>query len=72
MTCKVPMSGIAPPGACHDEFTAWAKEQGIQVNGVGPAIIPGYGLGIVAQRRIEVTKPYLGSRVNGLNVVVGW
>ena len=52
------MSGITPPGTHHDEFTAWAKEQGVQVNGVGPANIVGYGLGIVAQRRIEVANPY--------------
>lgn len=50
------MSEISPPGAHHEEFTAWAKQQGVQVNGVGPAGISGYGLGIVAQRRIEVTK----------------
>lgn len=48
------MSGISPPGAHHEEFTAWAKQQGVQINGVGPASISGHGLGIVAQRRIEV------------------
>ena len=50
------MSHISPPGAHHEEFTAWAKQQGVQINGVGPARIPGQGLGIVAQRRVEVTK----------------
>lgn len=50
------MSDIFPPGAHHEEFTAWAKQQGVQINGVGPARILGHGLGIVAQRRIEVTK----------------
>ena len=53
-----PMSGITPPGTHHDEFTAWAKQQGVQINGVGPAKIVGHGLGIVAQRRIEVSNPY--------------
>ena len=52
------MSGITPPETCHDEFTAWAKEQGVLINGVGPANIVGHGLGIVAQRRIEVVNPY--------------
>ena len=52
------MSGITPPGTHHDEFIAWARQQGVQVNGVGPANIVGHGLGIVAQRRIEVTNPY--------------
>ena len=50
------MSENSPPGAHHEEFTKWAKQQGIQVNGIEPASIPGHGLGIVAQRRIEVTK----------------
>ena len=50
------MSEVSPPGSRHEEFTEWAKQQGIQVNGVGPASISGYGLGIVAQRRIEVRK----------------
>ena len=52
------MSEISPPGAHHENFTAWAKQQGVQVNGVGPASISGHGLGIVAQRRIEVTKQW--------------
>lgn len=47
---------MSPLEARHEEFTAWAKQQGIQVNGVGPARILGHGLGIVAQRRIEVTE----------------
>lgn len=49
---------MSPLGAHHEKFTAWAKQQGIQVNGVGPARISGQGLGIVAQRRIEVTESY--------------
>ena len=52
------MSEIFPLGAQHAEFTAWAKQQGVQINGVGPAKISGHGLGIVAQRRIEVTKQW--------------
>lgn len=50
------MSEISPAGAHHEDFTAWAKQQGVQINGVGPASIAKHGLGIVAQRRIEVTK----------------
>ena len=56
------MSAITPPGAHHDEFTAWAKQQGVQVFGVGPANIVGHGLGIVAHRRIEVTNPYFSTK----------
>ena len=44
------------PGIRHEEFLAWAKQQGVFINGVRPAIISGHGLGIVAQRRIEVTR----------------
>lgn len=47
------MPEISPPGAHHEEFTAWAKQQGVQINGVGPAIIAKHGLGIIAQRRVE-------------------
>ena len=66
------MSEVSSPGAHHESFTAWAKQQGVQVNGVGPAGISGHGLGIVAQRRIEVTNPQPRSMVNRLNVVLGW
>lgn len=48
------MAEVFPPGSQHDQFTAWAKEQGVKINGVGPAKISGRGLGIIAQRRIEV------------------
>ena len=65
------MLGITPPGTHHDEFTAWAKQQGVQVNGIGPANIVGHGLGIVAQRKIEVTNPYSSIKGNRLNVMVG-
>ena len=50
------MLEMTDPGAQHDEFMEWAQQQGVQVNGVGPASILGYGLGIIAQRRIEVRK----------------
>ena len=70
LKCDInPMSEITPPGTHHDEFTAWAKEQGVQVNGVGPANIVGHGLGIVAQRRIEVANPY--SSINGQQAQCG-
>lgn len=62
------MSEMTGPGAQHDEFMVWAQQQGVQVNGVGPANILGYGLGIIAQRRIEVRKKWLSRRVNALKV----
>ncbi len=50
------MAPTFPPGVRHEQFTAWAKKQGVKISGVAPFEIPGRGLGIVAQRRIEVTK----------------
>ena len=38
----------------HELFTAWAKERGVWINGVGPAKLPGRGLGIVALQHIKV------------------
>ena len=49
------MARVSPPGPEHEQFTAWAKNQGVRINGVGPAKISGSGLGIIAQRRIEVS-----------------
>lgn len=51
------MAGVSSPGPEHEQFTTWAKNQGVRINGVGPAKISGSGLGIIAQRRIEVSGP---------------
>ncbi|KAI9833281.1 MAG: hypothetical protein M1819_003675 [Sarea resinae] len=37
----------------HESFTRWAVDQGVKANGVAPALLPGRGVGIVAQRPIE-------------------
>ena len=42
----------------YEEFTAWVKQQGVKVNGVMPAKLPERGIGIVAQRHIEVSGTY--------------
>ena len=42
------------PGPQYEAFTAWSGERGVTINGVQAAKISGHGLGIVAQRRIEV------------------
>lgn len=47
MEASVPANG-------HDRFARWAKDQGIQVNGVRPAKTPNGGLGIIANRNIKV------------------
>lgn len=49
------MAGVSPPGPEHEQLPGWAKSQGVRINGIGPAKITGSGLGIVAQRRIEVS-----------------
>lgn len=41
----------------HEQFTAWAKSKGININGVAPFRFPGKGMGIMATRRIEVLPP---------------
>ncbi len=48
------MVNISPPGHEHELFTLWAKERGVQIFGVGPAKIEGCGIGMVAQRKIQV------------------
>ena len=42
--------------AKHENFTAWAKEQGIIINGVAQAALPGKGLGIVAMQKVKVSS----------------
>lgn len=48
------MSTYSPPGEQHTAFMQWAIAQGVQVNGVEPARIPGRGLGMIAIRDIQV------------------
>lgn len=52
------MEDILSPGPQHERFTAWAREQKIRINGVRPAQVSGRGLGIIAQRRIEVDEMF--------------
>ncbi|KAK5000169.1 hypothetical protein LTR66_000942 [Elasticomyces elasticus] len=37
----------------HDDFTKWALKHDIQINNVGPANLPGRGIGLVAQQNIR-------------------
>lgn len=41
----------------HDIFTRWAKEQGIQINGIKASKIPDKGVGIVAVKDLEARHP---------------
>ncbi|EEP75633.1 predicted protein [Uncinocarpus reesii 1704] len=42
-----------PAGPEHDEFTKWAKAQGIQISGVAAVAFAGRGIGIAALRDID-------------------
>lgn len=48
------MARPQPAGEPHAAFTRWAEEQGVQINGIEPARIPGRGVGMVATRDIHV------------------
>ncbi|KAJ9641354.1 hypothetical protein H2201_006959 [Coniosporium apollinis] len=37
----------------HEDFTSWAKDQGVLINGIRPSKIPGRGIGIVADRALK-------------------
>lgn len=37
----------------HQIFTQWARERGVEINGVKPAHLPGRGLGLVTTKRIK-------------------
>lgn len=66
-------NGKSSPGPQHERFVTWAKKQGVEVNGVELANISGSGLGIIAQRKIEVSEKAVSNYLTlGLNVMLGW
>jgi hypothetical protein len=38
----------------HEEFTKWAIERGVKINGIKPHKFEGRGLGIIAETDFEV------------------
>lgn len=40
----------------HHEFTQWAVNQGVIINGIAPFRFPGKGLGLVANRDFKVNE----------------
>lgn len=40
----------------HEEFTAWAVERGVEINGISAHKWDGRGVGIKADRDIEVSE----------------
>jgi len=49
------MAAALDPGEEHTLFVEWAKEHGVEINGVAPARFKGRGMGIVAARDIKVS-----------------
>ncbi len=47
------MAQDASPGKEHEDFTAWALNQGVQINGIRPRKLPGRGIGMVAEKPLE-------------------
>lgn len=37
----------------HKKFTVWARERGVEINGVAPHIMHGRGIGLVTTRRVK-------------------
>jgi hypothetical protein len=38
----------------HRKFTAWAITQGVEIKGIKPHRFPGKGVGIIAEKDLEV------------------
>jgi hypothetical protein len=51
---RVMASHDLPLDPKHAEFRTWAEKQGVQIDGVAPAKIPGKGIGMVATKKLEV------------------
>jgi hypothetical protein len=49
------MTTALDPGERHTQFVDWAKENGVEINGIAPARFVGAGMGIVAAKDIKVS-----------------
>jgi len=38
----------------HEEFTEWAAARGVKISGIAAHTFPGRGLGIIAQKKLNV------------------
>lgn len=50
------MAAALDPGTNHTDFVAWAKSNGVEINGIAPARFVGRGMGIVAAQDIKETS----------------
>lgn len=49
------MAAALDPGEQHTKFVAWAKENGVAIDGIAPARFINRGMGIVAAKDIKVS-----------------
>jgi hypothetical protein len=42
----------------HNKFTEWAIEKGVKINGIKPHRFEGRGLGIIAEKDLEVRRTW--------------
>jgi len=42
----------------HEEFTKWAIERGVKINGIKPHRFEGRGLGIIAEKDFRVREAW--------------
>jgi hypothetical protein len=59
------MSAALDPGEQHTKFVAWAKENGVTIDGIAPARFIDRGMGIVAAKDFKVST-YLSNVTAGL------
>jgi len=52
----------------HEEFTRWAVEKGVKINGIKAHRFEGRGLGIIAEKDFEVCKSSLAMSLGFLAV----
>lgn len=45
---------LGTPGQRHQDFTDWARTQGVEINGVAASWCSTEGIGVMASRNIEV------------------
>lgn len=57
---------VGNPGPEHEEFTEWAKAQGVDINGVTPTRCQGEGIGITATRDIKAGEVLVSVPISAL------
>lgn len=66
MAPRTRSAGFHPAGPQHEALTHWSKDRGVEIKKVSPARIPGRGLGVIAQRRIEAGEELINVPASAL------